>query len=393
MNSLFATDQRLDGDALEADITTAIVNPVVNGLLNTVSGLLAVLNEHRQILAINDSFLHLLGIEDPQQALGLRPGEAIGCIHRDAGEGGCGTSAHCVTCGAAIALVTCLNQNGAVEKDCALTVDQHRVKRDLFLRVRACPITVDGRRLILLFLQDISLQQQWEALGRVFFHDLSNIIYGLVGSTEMLLEKAADDHQPIVNKIHRLALRLAREVQMQKHLTQMVDADYRPTMQAISVESVFNELDAAFSSHPAANNRTIIFDPQDRQVAFKSDFFIVVRVLTNMITNALEATDKGRSIKVWTTSDRQRIRFHVWNHQAIPENVVGRIFQRNISTKAASGRGLGTYSMKLFGETFLKGTIDFTTSESEGTCFRLSLPRALSKPSEFSSPLQPPTIV
>ena len=139
MQTLFATDRRLDGEALEADISAAIVNPLVDGLLNTVSGLLAVLNEHRQILALNDSFLKLLGIDDPQRALGQRPGEALACIYHDAGEGGCGTSAHCVTCGAAIALVTCLDRNATAEKDCALTVKQHQVKRDLFLRVRACP--------------------------------------------------------------------------------------------------------------------------------------------------------------------------------------------------------------------------------------------------------------
>lgn len=386
MNPILAIDQRLDGDALEDDISAAIINPVVSGLLNTVSGLLAVLNEHRQILALNDAFLHLLGIDDPQRALGLRPGEALGCIYHEAGESGCGTSAHCVTCGAAIAMVACLHQKGTVEKDCALTVEQHQVKRDLFLRIRACPITVEGRRLILLFMQDISRQQQWEALGRVFFHDLSNIIYGLVGNAEMLLDKA-DDDDAIVRKIHRLSLRLAREVQMQKHITQMADADYRPMIQPVAVESVFGEVEAAFSNHPAANHRTLVFDAQNRQQTFKSDFFLVVRVLTNMITNALEASDKGRSVKVWATSDGERIVFHVWNHQVIPENVVGRIFQRNISTKAASGRGLGTYSMKFFGENFLKGTIDFTTSESAGTTFRFSLPLTSPESGQVVAPM------
>jgi sensor histidine kinase regulating citrate/malate metabolism len=52
-----------------------------------------------------------------------------------------------------------------------------------------------------------------------------------------------------------------------------------------------------------------------------------------------------------------------------------RIFQRNYSTKSDSGRGLGTYSMKLFGETYLGGKVDFTSSESEGTTFHLRLPK------------------
>jgi len=373
MKTNVAPTQRLNREALDGDISAIAVNPVIDSLLNTVSGLLAVLNEHRQILAINDAFLKMLGIDDADHSLGLRPGEAIGCIHRAAAAGGCGTSVFCTTCGAAIAMAACLNSERPIEKECAITVDANGIKRDLFLRVRACPISVDGRRLVLLFLQDITRQQQWEALGRVFFHDLSNTIYGLVGSTEILLGKTENGNREMVQRIHRLSLRLAKEVQMQKHLTQMADADYQPMIQPITVQRIFGELEASFANHPAAMHRSILFIDQHLTESFKSDFYLVVRVLTNMMTNALESTDKGKSIKVWAMPEGRDLSFYVWNHQAISENVVDRVFQRNISTKAKSGRGLGTYSMKLFGEAFLKGRIDFTTSEAQGTtfCFRL----------------------
>ena len=101
----------------------------------------------------------------------------------------------------------------------------------------------------------------------------------------------------------------------------------------------------------------------------------MVRVLTNMVTNALEATEKGRSIKLWARENAPFFSFYVWNHQAIDKMAVNRIFQRNISTKTGSGRGLGTYSMKLFAESFLGGKIDFSTSEPEGTTFGFHLPR------------------
>ena len=373
MKTNFAPAQRLNREALDADISAVAVNPVIDSLLNTVSGLLAVLNEHRQILAINDAFLKMLGIDDADRALGLRPGEAVGCVHRDAAAGGCGTSVFCTTCGAAIAMAACLSRDESIEKECAITIDANGIKHDLFLRVRACPISVDGRRLILLFLQDITRQQQWEALGRVFFHDLSNIIYGLVGSTEIMLDKTTEGNREMAQRVHRLSLRLAKEVQMQKHLTQMADADYQPMIQPMTVQRIFDELEASFANHPAAMLRSILFVDRHLKEPFKSDFYLVVRVLTNMMTNALEATDKGKSIKVWAMPEGRSLSFYVWNHQAIAENVVNRVFQRNISTKANFGRGLGTYSMKLFGETFLKGRIDFTSSEAQGTtfCFRL----------------------
>lgn len=374
---MHAPARRLQREDLTPDISAVAVNPIIKALLNTVSGMLAVLNEHRQILAVNDAFLRLLGIDDAEETLGLRPGESLQCIYHDVNQGGCGTSAYCATCGAAIAIVACLSSNQPSEKECAVTVERNGSTRDLFLNIRACPIDVDDRRLVLLFLQDITRQQQWETLGRVFFHDLSNIIYGLVGSSEALIEAATHPNRDIVERIHRLSLRLSREVQMQKHLTQMADSDYQPVAQPIRVEHIFRELRIAFDTHPAASGRQIDFADQHLGRILKSDFFLVVRVLTNMIVNALEATDKSKAIKIWIEPEADHISFYVWNHQVISPQVIDRVFQRNISTKAYSGRGLGTYSIKLFGETFLKGRVDFTSVADEGTTFRLQLPLSL----------------
>ncbi|WP_319523564.1 ATP-binding protein [Breoghania sp.] len=374
MQTYFAPAERLTREMLQQDIDSAVANPVIDGLLNTVSGLVAVLNEHRQILAVNDAFLSMLGIDNADSALGLRPGEAIGCIHRDANEGGCGTSHYCRTCGAAIAIVSCMAQDEAVERTCAIEVAPNGIRSDLFLRVRACPLMMQGYRMVLLFIQDISHRQQWEALGRIFFHDISNIIQSLLVSSEMLIHRATHENSREIQRIHRLALRLAREVQMQKHLTQTMEKDYQIVLAPITVEETFTELKTTFSSHPAAGQRAIDFSDQNLQVRFKSDFFLLTRVLTNMIVNALEATDRGRTVKVWVDSDDRSLSFSVWNHQAIDKSVVDRIFQRNVSTKADSGRGLGTYSMKLFGEKYLKGKIDFFTSVEVGTTFTLRIP-------------------
>ena len=43
-------------------------------------------------------------------------------------------------------------------------------------------------------------------------------------------------------------------------------------------------------------------------------------------------------------------------------------------TKGGRGRGLGTHSMKLLGETLLRGRVDFTSGLEQGTHFRLILP-------------------
>ena len=52
------------------------------------------------------------------------------------------------------------------------------------------------------------------------------------------------------------------------------------------------------------------------------------------------------------------------------------VFQRSLSTKG-SGRGLGTYSMKLLTERYLKGHVSFTSTASGGTTFTIRIPAAI----------------
>ena len=62
------------------------------------------------------------------------------------------------------------------------------------------------------------------------------------------------------------------------------------------------------------------------------------------------------------------------NGGVIPPEVQARIFQRSFSTKAARGRGLGTYSMKLLGERYLGGEVSFVSTPETGTVFSIRLP-------------------
>ena len=68
------------------------------------------------------------------------------------------------------------------------------------------------------------------------------------------------------------------------------------------------------------------------------------------------------------------VTFLVWNRVCIPDEVALRIFQRHFSTKEESGRGLGTFAMKLLGERVLGGQVSFTSTEQDGTTFRFRLP-------------------
>jgi PAS domain-containing protein len=114
--SYFAPTGRASDEQLQAHLQVVSHNPVLDSLLQSVSGLLAVLNQQRQILAVNEAFLAALGLNESNLVLGLRPGEAVQCVHAHDEAGGCGTSKFCRSCGAAIAIVTSLGTDRPAER-------------------------------------------------------------------------------------------------------------------------------------------------------------------------------------------------------------------------------------------------------------------------------------
>ncbi|MCP4119009.1 MAG: HAMP domain-containing histidine kinase [Desulfobacteraceae bacterium] len=372
MHTYFAPAERADKDELTAKIELVNTDPVMSGLLKSISGVLAILDEHRQIVALNDSFLKMLGIDDPAQALGLRPGEALQCIHAHKEPGGCGTTKFCSSCGAAMAIVASLGRDKPVERLCALTTDIDGRTVDMALQVRSQPITINGMKFLLLFLQDITIQQQRAALARTFFHDINNMLSGLVGASELLSIK--ENQSSLVKRILTSSLRLKKEVEIQRCLLQDESCVYRPAWKKIDTVLIIEELESFFINHPAARNKEIQFQAFRPGLSIKTDLSLLLRVLCNMITNALEATEENGRVKVWLEESDEFISFWVWNRQPIPREIARRIFQRNFSTKDGDGRGIGTFSMKLFGEQFLGGKVSFSTSREEGTVFRFSCP-------------------
>jgi len=372
MKTYFAPAERADKIELIAKIELINKDPLMSGLLHSVSGVLAVLDEHRQIIAINDSFLKMLGIVDPVQALGLRPGEALQCIHAHDEPSGCGTTRFCSTCGAAMAIVSSLDHDKPVERMCALTTHRDGRTVDIALQVKSQPIKINGKKFLLLFLQDITRQQQRAALERTFFHDMNNMLSGLIGATELLsLKESPSD---LVQRILNASLSLKKEVEIQRYLLQHESGSYQPSWKKIDLNIVMEELKSFFITHPAARNKAIDFQAPDPGLYIRTDRSLLLRVLCNMITNALEGTEAGGRVKVWLEKTDGLISFRVWNRRPIPREIAQRVFQRNFSTKEGEGRGVGTFSMKLFGEQILGGKVSFTTSRDEGTVFVFSLP-------------------
>jgi sensor histidine kinase regulating citrate/malate metabolism len=64
--------------------------------------------------------------------------------------------------------------------------------------------------------------------------------------------------------------------------------------------------------------------------------------------------------------------FQVHNEGIIPREIQLQLFQRSFSTKG-KGRGIGTYSIRLLVENYLKGKVTFVSNEDCGTNFSVEI--------------------
>lgn len=95
----FAPDERENIRIVELQSKTFERNPLSSKIINSVSEMLVVLNDKRQIIVSNDSFIRTIGTGRNKLYTGKRVGEALNCINAFKTAGGCGTTEFCKTCG------------------------------------------------------------------------------------------------------------------------------------------------------------------------------------------------------------------------------------------------------------------------------------------------------
>ena len=355
-------------DRLSREIRAVSESPVVSAVLEVADAVLMVLNPERQIVGFNS---RVAEIEAPEDVLGRRPGEALGCVNA-LGRGGCGTSPACASCGALGAILRCQERGRPVEAECLVRTERAS-GTSLEFNVRATPMTVGQERFVVVSFRDVSGQKRREALEQIFFHDVLNTVAGLRGWAEQLV-RGARDPSKATERIDLLARRIEREIQDHRALLLAENGTLVPERAPLRTRELLGEVAAIFANHPVARERRLEVAADSDDVELVSDRALVLRVLVNMVRNAFEATAPGGAVGLSCERDGGAVRLLVSNAGAMAPDVQARVFQRSFSTKAERGRGLGTYSMKLLGERYLGGEVSFTSGDAEGTVFSLRLP-------------------
>jgi len=368
----FAPAERIPKDAVQSQSQLFLDSPLACQLLSSVPDILLVLNKQRQIVFANRALYDLLGLKetDTDKVLGRRQGEVLSCVHAFESEGGCGTTKFCSACGAMRAILSSHKMTEDVQ-ECRITQDQSGEALDL--RVWARPIKLEGELFTAFSVVDIRHEKRRQALERIFFHDVLNTAGGLKGSVELLRDASVEEFEEFRDMISHLLDELIEEIKAQRELTAAERDELTLSPVSVKTAAFLHEVADLYANHEVASGRRIRVDPDAWDGVFSTDRTLLRRIVGNMTKNALEASKPGETVSLGCEQAESGIAFWVHNPGVMPPDVQLQIFQRSFSTKGA-GRGLGTYSIKLLTERYLRGSVSFTSLPEQGTTFRARCP-------------------
>ncbi len=217
-------------------------------------------------------------------------------------------------------------------------------------------------------------EQAWREMAKQVAHEIKNPLTPMRLTVQNFQRKFNPEDENIHQKVDEYS----------KTLIQQID-----TMSAIA--SAFSN----FAKMPAQQNETlnvvkivklaldifnedyIVFSANTDEVIAKLDRSQLIRVVTNLVKNAIQAipSHKTPKIEVSVHEDGNQAVITVSdNGMGVSEENIEKVFEPKFTTKT-SGMGLGLAMVKNIVETY-NGSISFETEKGQGTTFTVTFPKA-----------------
>ncbi len=212
-------------------------------------------------------------------------------------------------------------------------------------------------------------------------HDLRQPVQALELVHKVLEERArGGDLQPLVGQLGQGIDALDGLLGNLLHISKLEAGLETPNIRSIAVGPLFDELAAEFSMVAAEHNDRLHFRPTTAQVV--SDRYMLTRILSNLVANAIKYTHNGRILVVARRRGDQ-LRIGVYdNGPGVPDAYLARIFEEfqqvhNPQRDRSQGLGLGLAIVRRTAD-LLGHRIEVDSRVSDGSCFSVWVPLAVS---------------
>jgi nitrogen-specific signal transduction histidine kinase len=337
---------------------------------DAVSEFVCVMNEQRQIVFSNNSLARFLKVEDPDDLIGTKYSDIFQCVVPVKKTGDDDSTECCSLCGMPHASTGTINGE-STERECRIIGEPDAAAMEL--KIRSTPITINNEHFIILAAADISSEKRRKVLESVFFHDVLNVVGGLVGYSELLQDVDGEQLQHFASVINGLSMELTDQIETQRDLSLAEHNEIQTKNEVLHSLTVLRSVEMTYKQHIAAAGKHLIIDERSEDYIFSSDERLLKRIIGNFTKNALEASGADETVRIGCKRKESTVQFWVRNTAVIPREAQSQIFQRSFSTKT-TGSGLGTYGSKLFAERYLGGKVFFISNDDDGTVFTVEIP-------------------
>ncbi|PQJ80086.1 ATP-binding protein [Polaribacter porphyrae] len=216
-------------------------------------------------------------------------------------------------------------------------------------------------------------EQAWREMAKQVAHEIKNPLTPMRLSVQSFERKFNPEDENIKEKLAEYSQTLIQQIDVMSSIASAfsdfakMPSQKREKIEVISVVKL--ALDIFYEDF-------ITYKPQEEELFANLDKTQLVRIVTNLVKNALQASEKEEKpqIEVKVLSDTKNIKIMVSdNGKGISDEVKDLIFEPKFTTKS-SGMGLGLPMIKNIIEAY-DGTISFSSRVGEGTIFTVILPK------------------
>lgn len=227
------------------------------------------------------------------------------------------------------------------------------------------------------YIDDITRQEKLSLVGTMIssiLHDFKNPFSIISLGAHLVSQRHGDD--PKTAKIcTNIESQIRRMVDMANDLTAFARGEGEVKMTHISIEELFKQFKEL--NQPFFNDSSVSVELCPNNVQLKGDLGKLLRVLQNLVANAIEAIHQSQQpgqILVSAIDKGDTIQLYIAdNGPGIPEEIQSRFFEPFVTFGKSRGTGLGTAIVHSIIDAH-HGNITFSTSTS-GTTFTIQIPK------------------
>jgi two-component system nitrogen regulation sensor histidine kinase NtrY len=245
--------------------------------------------------------------------------------------------------------------------------------REISLLIKAYNAMVDKLEESARKLAQSEREQAWREMAKQVAHEIKNPLTPMRLTVQSFQRKFDPEDPDVKRKLNDYSNTLIQQIDTMSSVASAFSNF--ASMPAQQNETV-NVVDIVELAIEIFNEEYIEFHSDEEQIIARMDRTHLIRIITNLVKNAIQAIPEeqdGKMIRVSVSKSEKIVYIRVEdNGTGILDRNVESIFEPKFTTKT-SGMGLGLGIIKNIIENY-KGTITFETQYGKGTTFTVSLP-------------------